>query len=270
MDMNEIFGAADEKPLEHLAADGGFVGIFRRIGCVGDSLASGEFESLDGDKRSYHDMFDFSWGQYLARYAGTTAKNFSRGGMTAKEYCESFADANGFWDPALACDAYIIALGANDLFGLKQEIGSVDDIDLNDWEKNKDTFAGWYGRIIQRLKTIQPKARFFFVTFPCDSRSNDEDRAKREAHAALMYDLAKLFPFSYVIDLYHYGPDYSDPRFKEAFFLLGHMSPAGYLLSAKFIGSYMDYIIRHNFRDFVQTGFIGSPFYMENLDEKKE
>ena len=29
-----------EKPLDTLVKDGGFCGIFRRIGCVGDSLSS--------------------------------------------------------------------------------------------------------------------------------------------------------------------------------------------------------------------------------------
>ena len=34
----------NEKPLENLVTDGGFTGIFRTIGCIGDSLSSGEFE----------------------------------------------------------------------------------------------------------------------------------------------------------------------------------------------------------------------------------
>ena len=38
-----------EKPLDTLVKDGGFCGIFRRIGCVGDSLSSGEYESIPGD-----------------------------------------------------------------------------------------------------------------------------------------------------------------------------------------------------------------------------
>ena len=32
------------------------------IGCIGDSLSSGEFESLDeAGNRGYHDMFEYSW-----------------------------------------------------------------------------------------------------------------------------------------------------------------------------------------------------------------
>ena len=70
----------NEKPLEYIPADGGMVGVLRTIGCVGDSLSSGEFEStnLEGGK-GYHDYFDYSWGQYMARMAGVTVRNFSRG-----------------------------------------------------------------------------------------------------------------------------------------------------------------------------------------------
>ena len=58
-------------------------------------------------------------------------------------------------------------------------------------------------------------------------------------------------------------------EFRNAFFLNGHFSPMGYALSAKLIVSYIDYIIRHNMNDFKQVGFIGTPFYMDYLDEKK-
>jgi hypothetical protein len=37
------------------------------------------------------------------------------------------------------------------------------------------------------------------------------------------------------------------------------MNPAGYLLTARMIESYMDYIIRHNAEDFAEVGFIGLP-----------
>ena len=36
-----------EKPLDRIVTDGGFCSIFRRIACIGDSLSSGEFESLN-------------------------------------------------------------------------------------------------------------------------------------------------------------------------------------------------------------------------------
>ena len=69
--------------------------------------------------------------------------------------------------------------------------------------------------------------------------------------------MAELFENAYVIDLYKYGPVY-DEKFKEKFFLYGHMAPTGYILTAKLIDSYIDYIIRHNAHDFKNVPFINS------------
>ena len=47
MIINEMLGVSPgEKPLDQLILNGGFCGIFRTIACIGDSLSSGEFESL--------------------------------------------------------------------------------------------------------------------------------------------------------------------------------------------------------------------------------
>lgn len=244
-----------EKPLDNLVSDGGYAAIFRTICCIGDSLASGEFEALHDDGSStYHDMYEYSWGQFLARMCGSKAYNFSRGGMTAKEFCESFAEANGFWDAKYASQAYIIALGVNDLDG-GQEVGSVSDVDINDYHRNTRNFAGYFGEIIQRMKLIQPRAKFFLVTSP---RQNDEMRAPiKEKHRQLMYDFAELFDNTYVIDLLRYAPVY-DEEFIKNFNSGGHLNPMGYLLTAKMFASYIDYIVRHNMKDFKDVGFIGT------------
>ena len=250
------FDDADEKPLERLVTDGGLCGIFRTIGCVGDSLSSGEFESLDEDGNvGYHDLFEYSWGQYIARDCGCRVFNFSRGGMTAKEYMEGFAEANGFWDDDKVCQAYIIALGVNDILGQKQPVGGVGDIDLADWRNNADTFAGYYAAIVQRLKEKQPKARFFFVTMP-----RDENGSPSPEHTALLHELAELFEYSYVIDLDRYAPIY-DGDFRRRFYLGGHLSAAGYLFTARMIESYIDFIIRHDMDGFRQIGFVGTEWH---------
>lgn len=257
MDLNAMFNQPDEKPLDNLVTDGGFCGIFRKIGCIGDSLSSGEFEGINAEgQKTYHDYFDYSWGQYLARMAGCTVYNFSRGGMTASEYCNTFAEANGYWDRDKACTAYIIALGVNDLFGQKQKIGSVDDIDFRNYKNNKPTFAGYYARLIQAYKRIQPDAKFFLMTTP---RSDDDEEivCLKQQHADLLYKLAEVFDNCYVLDFWKYAPVY-DKEFEKKFFLGGHMNPMGYLLTAKMVASYIDYIIRHNMKDFAQVGFIGT------------
>src|SRR5699024_2230587 len=141
--------------------------------------------------KGYHDYFEYSWGQYIARAAGIKVYNFSRGGMTAQEYWDSFAEKNSYWDEDKLCQAYIIALGVNDLYGRKMELGSVGDIDRGDYNNNNPTFCGYYAKIIQRLKSMQPEARFFLMTMPRSQRP-DGDEAGR-LHAKLLHELAEFF-----------------------------------------------------------------------------
>ena len=56
MDLKKYKIQENEKPLDCIKPNGGFASIFRTIGCVGDSLSSGEFESLnEQNEKGYHD-----------------------------------------------------------------------------------------------------------------------------------------------------------------------------------------------------------------------
>lgn len=253
MDLGWLFTDEDEKPLERPCTDGGYTGILQTVGCVGDSLASGEFEVFDAEgKRHCMDMFEYSWGQLFARISGNKVYNFSKGGMSAREYCKNFAAKSGFWDPALACRSYVIALGCNDVNAIRRgelEFGELSDIDK---EETPDTFIGWYTQIIRRYREISPKCRMFLMTFPNDESYKDHIAKHRE----FLYALAEKFKYTYVLDLYKYAPPY-DEEFKKRFFMNGHMNPQGYAFTARLLTAYLDYIIRHNPRDFDQYGVLG-------------
>lgn len=256
----------NERPLDACVTDGGFCGILRKVAFVGDSLSSGEFQLLEEGHWHYIDRFDYSFGQYFARMAGVTAYNFSRGGMTASEYCQTFAGQFGYWSKDLAANAYVIALGVNDLFGQRQEVGSIADV-AADWHDNKQTFAGWYAQVIQRYKEIAPDAKFFLVTMPEEPDGDELHLVRHKEHAALMYDFAKYFKNTYVIDLYRYAPTY-DKAFKEKFYLNGHLNAAGYLLTARMLTSYIDYIIRHDLAAFQEIGVMDLPDRDDNETKK--
>ena len=106
MNIQDILGNQNELPLERTAVNGGFCGIFRTVACIGDSLSSGEFESFAHGAPGYHDYFDYSWGQFLARDAGLTVYNFSKGGMTARDY-DAFARGMGYYDDEKKARAYV-------------------------------------------------------------------------------------------------------------------------------------------------------------------
>jgi lysophospholipase L1-like esterase len=254
--MNEIKAYFDEneKPFDNIVEDGGFCKIFRTIACIGDSLSSGEFQvMLESGKWGYYDMYEYSWGQFMARTCGNTVYNFSQGGMSCREYLNEFADKNDLWNEEKKCQAYIFALGVNDLAVLEQELGTIDDVCEN-YKDNKDTFAGNFARIVARYKEIAPDAKFFFITMPKKGTQPYDTHA--EDQAKLMYQIAEKFDNTYVIDLTNNGPIH-DADFRDKFYMGGHMTPAGYALMAKMISSYIDYIIRHNMDDFHHVGFIG-------------
>ena len=244
----------NEKPLENLVGAYSYTSIFRTMAFIGDSLSSGEFETEDMyGNRGYHDMYDYSWGQYIARKNGLKAYNFSRGGMDTKWYLESFAEENGFWDKEKACQAYVIALGVNDLYGINLNIGDATEITTTFLEERP--FISYYAEIVRKYKEISPDAKIFFVTFP--NEGDKQDKSKTEGMINALYALSDYFDNSYVINLYEYGPLYDD-EFKEKYFLYGHMNPMGYILTANLIDSYIDYIIRTNPNDFKNVGFIGT------------
>lgn len=256
MNVNQLYTIEGEKPLDNLVSDGGFCGIFRTIGVVGDSLASGEFESYTEGIRGNHDFYEYSWGQYMARTLGNKVYNFSRGGMTAKEFEESFSIRCGAYNRENLCQAYIIALGVND--SNKFEVGDVERAFSENPSPDNQSFLVWYARIIKSIKGKQPKAKIFLMTMPYQPHYPEELRVKRDACNEGIRSLAEKFTNTYVLDFRRYAPIY-DEKFEKTFYR-GHMTPAGYLLTAKMVMSYIDWIIRNNHDDFAEAGLIGTPY----------
>ena len=266
MNIYEYMGVAEnEKPLDRIVTDGGFCAIFRTIACIGDSLSSGELESVasDGTKR-YHDFYDYSWGQFIGRSCGSKVYNFSQGGMTAKTYMEVFADNKGFWGTDKLAQAYIIALGVNDVtrhINGEIELGQLSDIDLSDYRNNAKTFIGYYAQIIQRVKEIQPRAKIFLMSPPQDGNPENKRTQMYKIVRDLLQGLTTIFKNTYLLDMFEYAPKQTK-AFMETYHL-GHMTPTGYVLAARMIESYIDYIIRKNPKEFRQVGFIGTDLYYE-------
>ena len=248
-----------DNPIAVINQAPGFCSIFHSWGFIGDSLCSGEHESRDEQgKKGYHDYYDYSWGQRICALTGTKGDNYSQGGETTNGWIRNFWDNprnrnNNIDAKASPKQAYIIALGVNDR-GRKYTVGNVKrDINKEDFTKNADTFAGSYGGIIQRIKSIQPQAKFFVVT---DPRGADDDKYNK-----VIRQMAEVFENVYVLDIKKYGPDYSNESdFHKRFFLGGHLNAMGYEFTAWMFMTYIDWIVRHNMEDFSQTGFIGTGF----------
>lgn len=252
----------DENPIGVIKETPGMTAIFRSWGFIGDSLCSGEMECYapGADHVSYNDMYDYSWGMQLARLCGADGYCYSQGGQTAKGWIET--ENQRTW--AEAChtpkQAYIIALGVNDFYAYEHgtlQMGDLaTDVDMEDYSRNADTFAGQMAGIIQRVKSIQEEAKIFVATRP----RGEEGDFSYECFNDIIRSLADMFSNVYVIDLYRYACDYDTEEFVQSNKLNGHLSAAGYLQTAYMFCTYIDWIIRHNPEDFKNVPLIGTGY----------
>lgn len=206
-----------ELPLSKIIRDGGMMNIFRTMGCIGDSLSSGEFEyDLHGEK-GYLDYYEYSWGKQIERITGINMTNYSHGGLTAyRLYQEADnqtstnENINNLFNSQNLKQGYIMALGVNDLRGQNNlqelyggNIGDAEtDICLADYRQNSQTFVGCYAKIIQRIQSMQPDTKFFLMTMPDDGVGDEE------GFVEVIRNLAEKLDNCYVLDLYHYAPKY--------------------------------------------------------------
>ena len=239
----------EENPIASISQQPGWCSIIHSWGFIGDSLCSGEHEYFRADgSKVYHDIYGYSWGQRMVAAIGGDAVgyNFSQGGETAKGWIEHF------WDYPLnrnadisakdhPCQAYIIALGCNDRRKITAGNAKTD-IDLSDYSKNADTFAGYYGGIIQRVRSIRPKAPIFLVTLP--------NRWPAEDFNTQLRTISGMFENVYLLDLERFGPDSTTDEFSSRYFLNGHMNAAGYQFVAWMFLTYINWIIDHNMEAF--------------------
>ena len=286
-DVASVSPAADTKlpaitdnPLSSIRRDAGYGAIIRKWGIIGDSLSSGEMQCYDNTSTSasdykFIDMYQYSWGQVFARLIGAEAYNFSNGGQTTWGWLKGQGVIHdnsyiggiggGDWDlakqDAYKKDAYIIALGVNDrlkiangeyVLGATSQIVSYDGTysDIDDTSVNPKSFVRYYAGIIQRVKSIQPKAKIFCVT-PLGSNYAEIAQAIR--------DIVEYYSSDgvYLIDLFNYIPEGYNV---DGYMLNGHLSPMGYAYTAYMMNTYIDWIIRNNGSAFRDTALIGTEY----------
>jgi hypothetical protein len=249
-DLNTVING-DSNPFAsgNIIHGGGMAGLFHKIGCIGDSLASGETVSNETGSNVYHDMFAYSWGQCLARMCGVTAHNFSRGGQSAKTWMEEWATNETFVNNP--CTLYLIGLGVNDSNTESiayTELGTSADVGTN-----AQTFYGLYSAIILRIKQISEKAKIFVMTMP-----NLTDADRLLYNNAIKY-MATVYDDVYLMDLAEYGADYfAAIKSNTNLWKSGHGTAVSYKMCADFICTYIDWYVRNHGENFINVQFIDS------------
>lgn len=263
---NSILTGIMEQPLDRVGLPPTFITMFRRIACIGDSLTRGQFNTIIPNS-SGADIPDFSYPSNLEKMTGVEVLNFGIGGATVGR--ENGQTWN--WNDIVSgitpncpftkedfrnkpADVYIIALGTNDITKQGAFTGSISDINDSDYSLNADTSAGQYGKIIQRIKEIQPKAHVFCVTIPNSRNTGTQADNANE----LIRAIAGHFG-CWVIDMAKYTIS-DTPDFKEYYMNDSHNNALGYNLRARQYISYIDWLIGHNLKAFKNVQFIGTDY----------
>lgn len=251
----------ESNPLANLLENGGYINIFNKIACIGDSLTEGVFEYTENGEVKYagkpQGFEPYSYPSQLARMTGATVGNYGVGGATAKSWLETTACTDCFKEENKA-QAYIIALGTNDT----NYDGDVNtDIDVSNYNNNADTFVGNYAKIIQKCRELQPKAKIFVVTIP--KTRTDYHNAWTTGNSKIKAVAEKLKV--YVLDIYTYSESFDNPdEYKKHFYLGGHRNAVGYKRTAMEYATYISWIIYNNPDDFRNVQYIGTDYNYTN------
>lgn len=252
---------SEENPLANLLENGGYINIFNKIACIGDSLTEGVFEYTENGEVKYagkpQGFEPYSYPSQLARMTGATVGNYGVGGATAKSWLETTECVNCFKEENKA-QAYIIALGTNDT----DYSGNVEtDIDLSNYNNNVDNFVGNYAKIIQKCLELQPKAKVFVVTIP--KTRADNHNAWTTGNNQIKAIAKKIGV--YVLDVFTYSESYDDPdEYKKHFYTGGHRNSVGYKRTAMEYATYISWIIYNNPDDFRNVQYIGTDYNYTN------
>lgn len=226
---------------------------FIKFGVIGDSLASGECYSNEDGSNSGRDLYQYSWGQFIARRFGMECVNFSKGGMSTRNWLENSQGLTKLLKSENLCNAYIIGLGVNDANKLGTDyLGTIDDI-KEDYNENPDTFYGNYGKIIGNVFNIAPKTKIFVLTMP---RGDEIYTLYNDA----IREIANHFDNVYLIDLGNddlteYTSGFITNNKRE-----GHYNAMAYNYMATLLFNKISNYMYDNYTEFDQIEFINTDY----------
>lgn len=285
----------DEKPFDKGIIYGGAVSVFPNICVIGDSLSAGcmvfgDATDSSDDKSGQTDMYNYSWGKFLAKNCHCNPYIIAQGGLAARTFFDddrrpsldnmNIEDAlkeDGTPMPfheqltsgKYNSEAYFIALGHNDYNMWKSDtwnpnkdnwsvyLGSPDDINLVDGVFVK-SFYGYYAKIIYTIKQQVPNAKIFAITMKQEGVKHDGGvmgvGGFKDLNNAIRY-MATIFDNIYILDMAKERPEIPDWHYTN-----GHGNALGYGEYGAEIGTYVDWMIKKNPTLFGYVQFINTSY----------
>lgn len=229
--------------------DGCEFALFKKWGLIGDSLSVGHTVSKDGKTTLGRNIY-YSWGQYLARRIGNICLNFGRSGVTSKLWMD---ESETYCYPRLInpdnlCQAYIIALGANDS---EMTLGSIADVNFTDMSQNADTEYGCYAKVINAVRNVSANVPIFLFTLPYPRNSDAKIKAINEMIRTFAND-KEHFGKIFLVDLdADYNKYFETGKLEAQIGNTGwHLTSLGYLYASKVNEIALSKVIAENYNEF--------------------
>lgn len=237
----------ESKSSEDTLLDNTEFALFYTWGLIGDSLSVGHTRSADGSVTNGRNIY-YSWGQYLARRLGNNCLNFGKSGISAKTWMSDSLCYTRLIQSENLCQAYIIALGANDT---TMTLGSIDDVNFEDMSQNVDTEYGWYAKVINAVRTISQDAPIFLFTLPHPRNSDVNIQAINEMIRTFAND-KEHFGKIFLVDLdADYNDYFKNGKLQSQIGNTGwHLTSLGYLYASYVNQKALSKVISDNYSDF--------------------
>jgi lysophospholipase L1-like esterase len=238
-----------------------FARIITDWGFVGASYDSGYFEDYSTTPMTGVTDYTKSWGQIFCGINNVQGYNFSRGGQTSKGWCTEQSERAWYGAQDNPKKGYTIQLGGNDLTSYDDgnpnayPLGDPQtDIDFSDYNNNANTYCGWIAGVIQRIKSIAPKAPIFMLSI--NNRLSQEhdvvgwNEALKVVISRCNTELGKV----YYVNQFGY-PDWTNEEIARRYLVGGHPDFAGYVYLAGMFNRLIDNAIRNHIYAFKTIQF---------------
>lgn len=224
-----------------------YAAIFHKIGFIGDSLSSGIIDN-DYTSQTILSCYPYSWPQRMCAMLGVEGINYTRGGLTAKTWLETYGN-----DSLLGVDktaqrvaafsttpqqAYIIALGVNDFSDINKgtyNVGNADNIEPSS-SNDEESYIGYMSAIIKKIRVVNPQSFIFVSTLPKSG----------VVYAQMNVQIRKLkdiYNNLFIVELEPYASLYASNAFKKRYFKGTHMTAIGYEYTSQLMATLIDEII---------------------------
>jgi lysophospholipase L1-like esterase len=245
---------AVEKKMDIAVYAGAAFGAFAKWGVISDSLGVGHTQDSGGT--NYPRNIYYSWPQYMARNYGNVCLTFGQSGATAKSWMTRANCHDRVIVPDNLCQAYVVALGANDAEKLDDYaggLGTAADINIEDSSGNADSFYGWYGKVVSTVRSTAPQARIFLFTLPYPRNAWS---ANVTLVNAAIVEIAGLFENTAVVDLSANYDDYFKADEISGMLVAGHFTATGYANIARVNAMALSDVMNANPADYKDIPFI--------------